>query len=218
MGRNYRIHPADPDDDLASEIAEELGDIVVADEQEAGEWLEPTEVAEVSPGEETAEAEPSQETAPDEEELTLEDLLERIEQTELEVRDREVKLNLAKQEVKIRKGALDDAVLRLRELCRAREHDAARPLLNGEGAKAKTQPPQEEAWRAVGVDTLDIPNSTIKKLAEADITTMGQLADYSAAGNQLIDIAGIGPAKAEQLEDACLAFWRDNQVDHAATS
>lgn len=205
MARKYKTSISIPEDEeLADEIAEEMGDILVEDED-----VEEVEV--------DAEPEPEQSAEPNEETLTLEDLLERIEETEREVREREANWNLAKQEVKIRKGALDDAVLRLRELCRAREHDAARPLFSQDG-KAKAEAPQEEEWRSVAVETLDIPNSTIKKLAEAKITTMGEMADYTAAGNQLVDIAGIGPAKAEQLEDACLAFWRDREVapaDHS---
>ena len=44
----------------------------------------------------------------------------------------------------------------------------------------------------------------------AGIDTVGQLADYSASEKRLTDVAGIGPGKAQAIEDRLLEFWQDN--------
>lgn len=66
-------------------------------------------------------------------------------------------------------------------------------------------------WANHSLDELFDPEKTIRKaLANADIDTVGQLADYSATGKRLTDIAGIGPGKAQEIEDVMLEFWKKN--------
>ena len=67
-----------------------------------------------------------------------------------------------------------------------------------------------EAWKNVPVDTLGLPAGIVAALAEADIDTLGKIADYSASGRRLTDIANIGTAKAEKIEAACEAYWKRN--------
>jgi hypothetical protein len=69
----------------------------------------------------------------------------------------------------------------------------------------------EGPWRSYPLDSM-FSGSLLKALKKAGIATMGDMADYSASGDKrLIDIAGVGAAKAQQIEDATLAFWRDNE-------
>lgn len=66
-------------------------------------------------------------------------------------------------------------------------------------------------WRDESLDNLFDPNKTVRKaLANAGIDTVGQLADYSASERRLTDIDGIGPGKAQEIEDRLLSFWEDN--------
>lgn len=76
-------------------------------------------------------------------------------------------------------------------------------------AKEEAQEPDDDAWRTVELSTLDIPAAALKALAENDppVTTLGALADWSNAGNQLADVKGIGRAKAEKIENAVEIFW-----------
>lgn len=52
--------------------------------------------------------------------------------------------------------------------------------------------------------------SLLKSLTDVGINTVGQLADYTKADKPLTDLAGIGPGKAEKIENRMLQFWKDN--------
>lgn len=75
-----------------------------------------------------------------------------------------------------------------------------------------TKPQASAAWRETSLDELFDPAKTLRKaLAEAGLDTVGQLADYSATEKRLTDIPGIGPGKAQEIEDRMMSFWEDNQ-------
>jgi hypothetical protein len=65
-------------------------------------------------------------------------------------------------------------------------------------------------WRKVELSKLDLPAGILSILAEADFTTIGQIADHTASGKRLTDIAKVGQAKAEKIEQAMEDFWRKN--------
>jgi len=67
-----------------------------------------------------------------------------------------------------------------------------------------------EAWKNVPVDTLGLPAGIVLALTEADINTLGKIAAYTEAGKRLTDIANIGTAKAEKIENACAEYWKRN--------
>lgn len=69
----------------------------------------------------------------------------------------------------------------------------------------------EGPWRDFPLaDVLGDQPALLKALRKADLTTMGELADYTAADKRLIDIEGIGPGKAAKIEEATMAFFADN--------
>jgi len=49
----------------------------------------------------------------------------------------------------------------------------------------------------------------------AGLNTVGDMANWTAAGNQLDDIKGLGPAKVQQVEDRMLQYWADNPQEAA---
>lgn len=100
-----------------------------------------------------------------------------------------------------RKGIFDDTVTELRATIRS--IDTPLPLFD-----RKPQPEGENAWREVLlVEALQgVPSSILAKLAEAGLTTVGQMADFTQS-ERLIDVPGIGQAKAEQIEAALESFW-----------
>lgn len=75
----------------------------------------------------------------------------------------------------------------------------------------------EGPWRDVKLDTL-FEGSLLKSLKEADITTVGALSDYTAGEKRLTDIGGIGPGKAEKIENRMIEFWEDNPQETAAAT
>ena len=50
----------------------------------------------------------------------------------------------------------------------------------------------------------------LKSLTDVGLNTVGQLADYTKADKPLTDLAGIGPGKAEKIENRLMQFWKDN--------
>lgn len=64
-------------------------------------------------------------------------------------------------------------------------------------------------WRNVQLSTL-FEGALLKSLVSAGLTNVGLLSDYTATEKRLTDIDGIGPGKAEAIENTMLAFWRDN--------
>lgn len=73
-------------------------------------------------------------------------------------------------------------------------------------------------WKMVQLSTL-FDGSILKSLKEAGLTTVGQLSDFTAADKRLTDLGGIGPGKAESIENRMLQFWADNpNADEAAES
>ncbi len=67
----------------------------------------------------------------------------------------------------------------------------------------------EGPWRAVGLERL-FAGATLKALLETGMSTLGELADYTASERRLTDIAGIGPQKAEVIDNRLVQFWMQN--------
>lgn len=68
-----------------------------------------------------------------------------------------------------------------------------------------------EPWRDTPIgEAVKLTDKQIEKLAEADITTVGDLEDVRAGKNrdyqELTDIPGVGKALAEKLEEAVMDF------------
>lgn len=71
-------------------------------------------------------------------------------------------------------------------------------------------------WTLVRLDTLPFKPRVLKALEKASITTMGELADFTALKGQWWwkDITGVGEAASQEIEDITAKFWAANpQVD-----
>lgn len=64
-------------------------------------------------------------------------------------------------------------------------------------------------WHDVELSTL-FDGQPLKSMKKAGIKTVGDLSDYTAADKRLTDLDGIGPGKAQAIEDRMLQFWEDN--------
>ena len=103
------------------------------------------------------------------------------------------------------KKLYEAAVRELRRLIRAQgEH---LPLFDG--------PVENESWRPVLLDDLDITPASLKLLTEGGLSTVGELADWTAGGKSLEDVKGIGNARAESILDALDQFWAANPAADA---
>lgn len=88
------------------------------------------------------------------------------------------------------------------------------PISDG-GTQNSTVAETDESWRLVSIGnlTLDgkkLSSGIIKALQEAELTTLGAIADYTADGNWLDSLDGIGKGKAEDIEDAAAEYWLKN--------
>lgn len=70
----------------------------------------------------------------------------------------------------------------------------------------------DESWKAVEIGELDVPDGILNKLIEAEIETIGDLANWNESGKLLTDIEGIGQAKAEKIEAALDKFWAERKA------
>lgn len=136
------------------------------------------------------------------------------------------KLKELREHVKDCQAIVDE---RKRDLKEAKEDEAAAvaELLRAIDRATEThplfdQPPAAEAWREVPLAAAigeSLPPSVLTALTEAGLQTVGQFADFTSQ-HPLTDVAGIGPAKAEKVEQAFEEYWKrqnlDAQVEGAA--
>lgn len=93
---------------------------------------------------------------------------------------------------------------------------AAKEEISTEAASPPSEQPapevDDESWRKVTVKDLGISDAIGEKLAanEPMLTTLGEIVDYTTAGKRLTDIAGIGAAKAEAIDEAITKYFADH--------
>lgn len=135
-------------------------------------------------------------------------LLAEIEDAERDCANAELDWQQAKSAAKCAKDEYDDRVLRLRSLIRAARNDANRPLLNPTPAEEQPASP-DDAWQKTPLADLGLSPKILEAMEVARVRTVGELADYTRQ-YMLTDIKGIGPAKAEEIEDALTKFWAEH--------
>lgn len=125
-----------------------------------------------------------------------------------------VKIEWIKEDLKSEKQHYEDAVNELRQLVR-RGPDRQQRLpfpdddqVTPEPITVNTTETDDDSWKPTPIIELDGLAEPIKnKLLDAGISTVGELADFTATGNLLTDVKGIGAAKAEKIEAALEKFW-----------
>lgn len=71
-------------------------------------------------------------------------------------------------------------------------------------------PRDVDAWRELPVSELGLTTGILAAFDEMNLTTLGNLSDYVAAGNSYLDIRSIGEAALEKIEDAWEKFWAEH--------
>ena len=137
------------------------------------------------------------------------DLLRKIREQERTVATCESDLNYAKEEVKACRERFDVEVAKLRGLIRGSQEK--HPLFDGANESSKeADGAATEDWRDVEISSLEIADSLATKLYESSIETIGDLVDWQSGGKQIVDIKGVGAAKADKIADALERFWKQN--------
>lgn len=121
----------------------------------------------------------------------------KIEDLESECRECSLRMAEAAEESKEAKKAYEAAVSRLRS--------AVRDATSGQQELPFAEEP--ELWRAVTLAELEISGKLAESLTEAKLDTLGAIADYTAAGNLLTDLKGVGEKAAAKIEAATADWW-----------
>lgn len=167
---------------------------------DAEQGVDAGEATEATAEEEASEEPPAEETPYSRLEQAHYEEIRGMERT---VRDKERDYLRSKSETSALKKAFECSDEGLRNLiAEGPQQQMKLPLADAE------EPQAEEAWRAMPLAEAGIAGAMETKLAEADITTIGQLADFTASGCELTEIDGIGPAKAEEIADLLTEFWK----------
>ena len=120
-----------------------------------------------------------------------------VSQVQTDIRKLTTQLEEAKGVVKRISASRDSAITELLNL------SPDQPLLFNDTDAGSN----DEAWRDQELPELNITEHTVSLLAEAQITTLGELVAYQTEYRGLTDIDGIGDAKATEIEDAIAAYW-----------
>lgn len=131
----------------------------------------------------------------------------RIEELETECHECAMQMAEAAEQSKEAKKAYEAAVSRLR--------NAVRDAKNGQ-QELPFGEEEAEPWRAVPVSELDLTKHQVKVLIDADMATVGAIADHTAAGKLLTDIPGVGSILAGKIEQALENFWKNNPAEQDA--
>ena len=132
-----------------------------------------------------------------------------VSQADRRVAEAEVCLADAKAMLKAREQEWQRSVRELRDVVCGREQ----PMLPYPKPDAEAEP---DAWRDTPIEMLDRLSETIcLRLREHALKSIGDIADYTAEGKLLTDLAGIGQAKAEVIEDALTKYWEDHPRSEA---
>ena len=74
----------------------------------------------------------------------------------------------------------------------------------------------DERWRKISLGSLGLKPKHLEALNNADLFTVGQLADWTKNGGELQTLDGIGPKAEEQIADALTAFWATFKAEYDA--
>lgn len=147
----------------------------------------------------------------------LRESLARIVRQEQRVTEAFRQLESAKAAAKEAKESWESEAHRLTVIIR---EETEPTLFDGEekaasgGPGLEPRPADDDAWRAVRLDTLDLPPGVIKALANNSppIITIGDHADYlkptlDGFEKRLTDIKGIGKGSVDRIDNALDVFW-----------
>lgn len=142
-------------------------------------------------------------TTGDNAETTAEiEYIQRIQAARERVRVAELDMNRTKAAAKQARNAWEEAVNELNDAID--DGPEYLPLFDG-----PQKPAADMDWRETPVEELGLPEKTAAILREAEIPTIGDIAAH-AEQFDLTDIPGIGPAKAEEIEQALERFWAEH--------
>lgn len=132
-------------------------------------------------------------------------LLAEIGEAEWQCKQAERDVEEAKNELNRRKKILETCVAHLRELCGG----ASCPQQSESESESEhvSQGKGQGDWRDVPVTVLGLPAGIVQSMVEGGLSTVGKVADYTSAGNELTELKNIGQGKAGKIADALTAFW-----------
>lgn len=136
-------------------------------------------------------------------------ILARAQEQEKRIESLESELSSLQSEMRMLKKEIKAACQRRRKIIQGMDEDQLDLPLEEGGA----EPEHDDAWRNTRVlDVLDITPSLADKLADAGVSTMGELEDLRAGKNRdyprgLLDLPKFGQKSLDKLEEQILNWW-----------
>lgn len=140
------------------------------------------------------------------------EMLKVVQEAEVRCQELEREYTVSKENTSILKKRYDLAVEEMRKLIRQTKEPM--PLFDRSNDDG-----DPDAWRLVtltaALEGRGVTDNQIAKLHEADLHTLGDVADYTSADRRLEDIDGIGQVISEKIADALTEYWQDHPCEES---
>ncbi|MEM7227284.1 MAG: hypothetical protein AAF432_00570 [Planctomycetota bacterium] len=67
--------------------------------------------------------------------------------------------------------------------------------------------PEADAWRNVEISDLKLGTKNEKALRDAELDTLGKLADFTSTGKRFDSVTGVGSVGADDIDEALTQWW-----------
>ena len=148
------------------------------------------------------------------------EVFNRVAKIEDQCRKAKADVEKKRQDLKSSKEIASGLVADLHNAIWEAAHPEAFPLYHASanGTAPQEHLPSDESWKSVKLRDAFVDNDgkpevsegLFKKLEDAQLFTLGELTNFTAADGgrkRITDIPGVGPGAAEKIEEACTRFW-----------
>lgn len=113
----------------------------------------------------------------------------------------QLRADISKREAALAKRQLDHAIAELRELIKS---DASQQMLPG--METEYEPREVPTWKDTPISVVIGEKAIVEKLAEYNLTTLGQLATYTNADHPLTKV-GLTELQEAKVIEALQIYW-----------
>lgn len=120
----------------------------------------------------------------------------------------EFELEQVKRRAKMLRADIEHADQQIRKAIKC---DESQQLLDGMDDVG--YPPDRASWRDAPLEVVVGKGAILDKLKAKSLTTLGELADFTQAGNSLISHIGLTEHQEHVVQEACNTYWGTHDAD-----